>query len=249
MKNSVRFASVAFALVAGPAMAADMPVKAPVYKAPAVVAAYNWTGFYIGGNVGYGWARGSSDVVTFFDPPGVPVGSIPGESTRLNGIIGGGQAGYNIQFNNIVWGLEGDISGTGIKGSVTSPVFGYTATSNIEWLATGRGRLGVAFDRTLVYATGGVAVGSVKNTLDDVYGATIVTTTSTTTHVGWTVGAGVESALSFSPHWTVRIEYLYVDLGKKQNNHYEPSPPGWPQISYESKVTANIARVGFNYKF
>jgi outer membrane immunogenic protein len=239
LKNKILLA--AFVLVAGPAMAADLPVKAPLVAAPQ---AYNWTGFYVGANIGYGWGDSKSGTTDFYDP--AFVGSIPGTSNSMNGVIGGGQVGYNQQFGNIVFGLEGDFSGTGIKGSVTDTVLGYTATSSIDWLATGRGRLGFSFDRSMVYATGGVAVGRVKVKLDDAYPSGVITTASTTTHVGWTIGAGIETALS--PNWSVRAEYLYVDLGSERNNHYEPAP-GWSQISYDSTITANIARVGINYKF
>jgi outer membrane immunogenic protein len=227
------------------AVAADLPAR-PVYKAPAAMPlAYNWSGFYIGANIGYGWGDSKSGLVDFYDP--AFAGSIPGHSYDMNGVIGGGQIGYNQQFGNTVFGLEADFSGTGMKGSVTDPVFGYTATSSIDWLSTVRGRLGLTFDRSMVYATGGVAIGRVKNKLDDIYGADVITTTSTTTHVGWTIGAGIETVLS--PNWSVRAEYLYVDLGSENNNHYEPNPPGWSQISYDSSVTASIARVGVNYKF
>jgi outer membrane immunogenic protein len=105
----------------------------------------------------------------------------------------------------------------------------------------------LAFDRTLVYATGGLAIASVKTTLNDVYPSGLVTTTSTPTYVGWTVGGGVEVALW--SNWSAKAEYLYVDLGSKQNNFYEPSPPGWPRISSSTSVTANIVRAGVNYKF
>jgi outer membrane immunogenic protein len=222
-------------------MAADLPVKAPLVPAPQ---AYNWSGFYVGANVGYGWGDGKTGTVDFYDT--AYAGSILGHSTDMNGVIGGGQIGYNQQFGNTVFGLEADFSGTGMKGSVTDPVNGYTATSSIDWLSTVRGRLGLSFDRSLVYMTGGVAIGRVANKLDDVYGATIVSTTSTATHVGWTIGAGIETALS--QNWSVRAEYLYVDLGSEAHNHYE-APVGWSRISYESSVTASIARVGINYKF
>jgi outer membrane immunogenic protein len=241
LKSKVLLA--AFVLVTGPAMAADLPVKAPPMRAPL---AYSWTGFYVGANIGYGWGDSKTGLVDLYDPAYVT--SIPGHSNNMNGVIGGGQIGYNQQFGNTVFGLEADFSGTGMKGSVTDPLNGYTATSSIDWLSTVRGRLGLSFDRSLVYMTGGVAIGRVKNKLDDLYngGATIVSTTSAATHVGWTIGAGIETALS--PNWSVRAEYLYVDLGSETHNHYEP-PIGWSQISYESSVTASIARVGVNYKF
>lgn len=246
MKKTSVIAAAFAAVVAGPALAADLPVKEPqVYRTPLVSLTNNWTGLYVGGNVGYGWAHNDPGIISFYDSTGVLAGTIPGIRANLQGVIAGGQAGYNYQFSNVVLGVEGDISWTGIKRSVADTVNNYKATAQIDWLATGRGRAGLAFDRTLVYATGGVAAGSVKITLDDSY-ASVIRTISTTTHIGWTAGAGVETAIS--PNLSLRAEYLYVDLGSKQNNHYEPAP-GWPQISYRSAVNANIVRIGLNYIF
>jgi outer membrane immunogenic protein len=228
--------------------AADLPAPAMTYKAmPPAAPAFSWTGFYLGGNVGYGWATDDPGTISFYQPVGVFAGSIPGINSRLNGVIGGGQIGYNQQINNFVVGLEGDFSGTGMKGSVTDNVNTYTASTQINWLATVRGRAGVAFDRTLVYATGGLAIASVKTTLNDTYpGFGIITTASTPTYVGWTIGGGIEMALY--SNWTARVEYLYLDLGSKQNTFNEP-PPGWPAISSNASVSGNLVRVGLNYKF
>jgi outer membrane immunogenic protein len=246
MKKFALVAAVVASGFIGAASAADMPTKAPIVKAP-VAAPYNWTGFYVGANIGYGWGTSDPGPISFYAPATVFVGSIPGISGNLHGVIGGGQIGYNFQFNNFVLGVEGDFSGTGINGSVTDPVNNYTAKTEIQWLATIRGRAGVVFDRTLVYATGGVAIAGVKTTLNDVYPVGIVTTTSMPTYVGWTIGGGAEMALW--SNWSAKAEYLYVDLGSKQNDFYEPSPPGWPRISTNIHVTTSIVRVGLNYKF
>jgi outer membrane immunogenic protein len=236
--------AAAIALVSFPAFAADMPLKARPAIAPAP---FSWTGFYLGGNVGYGWGHADGGTVSFFQPIGTLAGTIPGNSIDTNGVIGGGEIGFNQQLGNWVLGIEGDFSGTGMKGSITNTALSYTAHSEIDWLATVRGRLGVAFDRTLVYGTGGLAVGSVKSTLDDTYpGPVVITTSSTNTHVGWTAGAGVATMLTQS--WSVKLEYLHVDLGSKQYNHNEPSPPGWPLISYNASVTADVVRGGFDFK-
>jgi outer membrane immunogenic protein len=214
-------------------------------KAPAIAPPYSWTGIYVGANVGYGWSKLRPGTISFFDP-GV-FGTIDGIDYSLKGVIGGGQAGFNYQFDNILLGIEGDFSGTGIDGSVTDSVHLYTATSKINWLATARGRAGVVMmERALIYATGGLAVADIKTTLDDVYPAGIITTTSSATYVGWTVGGGVEFALA--PHWTVKAEYLYVDLGSKEYNFYERSG-GWQRITGTAAVTASITRVGANFKF
>src|SRR5690606_9214241 len=114
--------------------------------------------------------------VSFYQPVDVFQGSIAGRDYDMSGVIGGAQLGYNFQAGNFVFGIEADISGTGIKGTVTDPDAGYRVTSRLDWLATVRGRVGMAFDRVFLYGTGGLAVGRVKATLDDFYDDVTVTT-------------------------------------------------------------------------
>jgi outer membrane immunogenic protein len=225
------------------ASAADLPMKAPPMVAAPVP--FSWTGFYVGGNVGYGWSEVKPGTVSFYDPVSVFAGSIDGINYSPKGVIGGVQAGYNFQFNNMMLGLEIDYSATGIKGAVYNPT-GSTSTSKIDGLATARARAGLVIDRTLIYATGGLAVAHTKTTLDDYYVGYVITTSDAATYVGWTVGAGAEFALS--PNWTVKAEYLYADLGSKVYNFYEGSA-GWARISGTASLTMSIARVGFNYQF
>ncbi|MGO9358332.1 MAG: outer membrane protein [Xanthobacteraceae bacterium] len=233
----------------GACTAADiLPAEAPAYKAPVIVApAFSWTGLYVGGNVGYGYSNVDPGLISFYQPVNVLAGQITGINAHPGGVIGGGQVGYNHQYDGFVAGLEADFSGTGMKDSVTDPVNNYSATTQFNWLATVRGRAGVAFDRTLLYMTGGLAVASVKTTLNDVYPSGTITTTSTPTYVGWTLGGGIE--LAFGSNWSARLEYLYLGLGSKQNTFNEPSPPGWPAITSTAGINGGIVRVGANYKF
>ena len=169
-KFAVLGAVVAALAFAAPANAADVPVRGPIYKAaPAPV--FNWTGFYIGAHVGYGWGdSGVGDV---------------------DGFLGGLQLGYNWQFNrNWVFGIEVDISGTDIN-SVVGP-------SHIDYLGTARARLGYAWDRTMLYGTGGLAYAR---------GATAGVHDSDT---GYALGAGLEWA--FAPNWSAKVEYMYYDV-------------------------------------
>jgi outer membrane immunogenic protein len=230
------------------ASAADLPVKAPAYKAP-FVTQYNWTGFYVGGNVGYGWAQVKPGTISLYGP--AFAGSIDGIDYSPKGVIGGAQAGYNHQFsNNMLLGLEADFSAAGINGAVYNPT-NSTSTSKIDRLATARARAGFVMDRALIYGTGGLAVAHAKTTLDDYYpqntppDPTVITTSDAAIYLGWTAGAGAEFALS--PNWTVKAEYLYVDLGSKDYNFYEGSA-GWARISGTASLTMSIARVGFNYQ-
>ncbi|MDI4663363.1 porin family protein [Xanthobacter autotrophicus] len=194
-------ALVAGVTLAAPAVAADLSGR---YPAPYVqpVAAFTWTGFYIGANAGYGW--------------GSTVNSDPG------GFIGGVQAGYNFQFASpFVLGIEADFNLSGLSAG------GYS----LNYLGTVRGRLGWAFDRFLVYSTGGLAYG--QGSLE------ILGLSSNSTQTGWTIGAGAEMA--FDRNWSARAEYLYVDLGSAT----------YPTVigPVESGINANILRAGVNYRF
>jgi outer membrane immunogenic protein len=181
-------AGTAFSFVAsGLAFAADMPVKAPLYKAPPPAPVHSWTGWYVGGNIGYGWARASADVNYFApnsvgNPPGCgPAGSdlcINGSATvDMKGPIGGIQAGYNWQVGNYLAGMEADFQGTGQRGTrdftttfntnlsvngVTQGTAAISLTERIPWLGTVRGRLGYIANQWLVYGTGGVAYGRIE---------------------------------------------------------------------------------------
>jgi outer membrane immunogenic protein len=184
MRKTIVITAIALGLLATRSMAADLSMSAPVYKAPVVAPPpYTWTGFYVGGNIGYGWGEVKPGTINFYQPANTFVGSISGINYNIDGVIGGLQAGYNWQYNNMVLGLETDFSGAGIDGNVTDPVNNYKVTSQIDWLATVRGRLGVTFGRVFPYLTGGLAIGHVKTTLDDYY-ATTVTTKNSQTFVG-----------------------------------------------------------------
>ena len=240
---------VAIALFAGtPAVAADLPVKAPVVPA----AIFSWTGFYVGGNVGYSWGRASTDLTeitttsaTITTLAGTPIASasvttntVGSDRARLDGALGGVQAGYNKQINKWVLGVEGDIQWTGQRGGLTicpvvpgtAPVacpgatgtqFG-TANYRLPWFGTFRGRAGVTFDRILLYATGGLAVGEVKaDYVDGFLNSTAppfatAAGSASTTRAGWVVGAGAEAAIG--GNWSIKAEYLHMDFGNVDQN-------------------------------
>jgi outer membrane immunogenic protein len=176
-------------LLAASANAADLPRRYdPPARAPVYGQFYNWTGFYIGINGGGAWGRSEWTSAGEFDVSG--------------GVIGG-TIGYNWQSGPMVFGLEGDIDWTNIKGSTTA-LCGIACRTRNSWLATARGRLGYSFDRFMPYVTGGLAMGDIEARL----GGTPV---SDDTNVGWTIGGGVEFAIA--GNWTAKAEYLYVDLG------------------------------------
>jgi outer membrane immunogenic protein len=207
----------------GAATAADLPRRgapppSPVYL-PAPV--YNWTGFYIGGNIGYGWARGSAAA---FGASG---------SNDLDGIIGGGQLGYNWQTGNLLLGVEGDFQGSGQSRSDT--VLGVTVDQDIPWFATVRGRIGYVNGPWAIYATGGAAWVDYKVTAS--LGG--LSASSDTSKAAWTVGGGVE--WMFVPQWSAKVEYLYIDTGNVSTTLIG--------VPVTGRVQDNIVRVGANYHF
>jgi outer membrane immunogenic protein len=267
--------------MAGTAFAADLPqreyAKAPVAMA---VAVYDWTGFYIGGNGGYSWGRSRSDVSFFNTVTGVPIvlppGSVVTNGFDMNGGIAGGQAGYNWQTSNWVLGLEADIQWSGERGrsafncaatavggvclpGLTFLPAGALGTSlaleqSLEWFGTVRGRAGfLATPRVLLYATGGLAYGSLKTTgtiagFNPNGGALLAVGSNSDTRVGWTVGAGVEAMIT--GNWSGKLEYLYMDLGRTNNFAALTLLPAAPiGVNLTSRFTDNILRAGINYKF
>lgn len=235
MKSLLR-AAIAFGvmLAAGSAMAADMPLKAP----PLPV--WSWTGFYAGGNLGYGWA---SDPSTLTDsttttlvrcndcdtptPVLIPLGSTTATATGTgnvnpNGVIGGLQVGYNWQNTSFVYGWEADIQASGQSGSVTicdtagCPAGTGTATQTVKmpWFGTLRARVGYTpSPRWLVYATGGLAVAEIQDSIAQgpVGGPAGLSASIDTTRAGFAVGGGVETALT--DRWSLKLEYLFMGFG------------------------------------
>jgi outer membrane immunogenic protein len=204
---------VSFVLGVSSALAADigvMPTKAPAYVP------YNWTGLYVGINGGGGWGRSN------FSAP-FATGNF-----NVSGGLVGGTLGYNWQINPWVWGLEGDIDWSNIRGS--TPCLGTSCDTRNSWLGTFRGRVGYAWDRWLPYFTGGLAVGDIRTSITGVGSAN-------TTRAGWTIGGGLEGQF-FLPRWTAKIEYLYVDLGR-----------GGSILGSDASFHAHLLRGGLNYRF
>jgi outer membrane immunogenic protein len=204
--------------MASPSFAADLP--RPAYKAPIYVAPFSWSGFYVGINGGYGWGTAN-----WTNPLGTT------GNYKVNGALAGGTIGYNLQTGVWVWGLEGDFDASWIKGSV--PCGGFACETKNSWFATGRGRIGYAWDRFLPYITGGAAFGDIKMTLGP--------NSQTTTKVGWTAGAGIEYA--FLGAWSAKLEYLYADLGTTTCGVAVCG------ISTNVKFKTNLVRAGLNYRF
>jgi outer membrane immunogenic protein len=255
-------ASSTLALAGPESLPRDSSKDKEVMAAPAPSCPINWGGFYIGVNGGYSWG----DADTSFNPLPDPVSFVNIEPITLSpdptGFIGGGQIGYNWQWNSFVLGVETDFQGSSMDGSTTNdPIINLNGTSNAagtfiearqstDWLGTFRAKIGfVPFCRLLVYGTGGLAYGHVNYFADTDFtaqGGPFYLSSFDRTEVGWTVGAGLEYALS--THWSIRAEYLYYDLGNESST--APASDGRPfQMHYDWNTTANIVRGGLNFKF
>lgn len=217
------------ALIGTPALAADMPVKAP--PAPKPSPAYNWTGFYGGLTMGAGWGRSRQT-----DTAGVTSGSY----TQKGG-IGGGTIGANYQINNVVLGVEGDFSWSDIKGNIGVPAcVANNCFTNDHWIDTERARLGIVMGpmgEFLPYITAGVAGTNFRAGQDNCLGP--ITICGTKTEWTWTAGGGLE--MMIAPKWSAKIEYLYANFGTKVG--YVVVIP----VNVSEQL--NIVRVGVNYHF
>jgi len=226
------------------ALAADLPSRRPppVY-APLPI--FTWTGFYIGGDIGYTWGTDSHNNAA---------GNLYSFNTP-QGEIGGVHVGYNYQINQFVVGLEGDADGLNFSNSNTLAlgVVSFYESTRIPVEGSIRGRLGYAWDHLLFFATGGAAFGDIQHqyavtapTQLQVAPNTLVTRYDpnnpySSTRVGWTVGGGVEYALS--NNWSVRGEYRYTDFGHSSDYLASIGQTITNHI-IEHRVT-----VGFSYKF
>jgi outer membrane immunogenic protein len=270
VRNAVLFGSAILAIAAiapaRTASAADVNAR-PYASETFVVPGYNWSGVYIGGNIGYGWGRSSDSAG--LSPGGPPVFTDTLRST-MNGIVGGGQIGYNSQMQNWLWGLEADFQGTGQSSShsftcptgvctaatallpflpptIPGAAVAITARKQLDFFGTVRGRLGILVVPTvLIYATGGLAYGQV-DTNSSLAGAA----RAQNYNPGYVIGGGVEAAIGGD--WTAKLEYLYLDLGTVSGSFNSTvtaiGGAGSLTENFSSRITDSIVRVGLNYKF
>lgn len=233
-------------LIGAPALAADMPVKAPV--------TYDWTGFYLGGEFGYGWATNQN---TELNTTGTNFPAVyTFNPVNMNGVLGGFYGGYNYQINRFLVGIDADytfakLTGTGIDVSpITGNIFRYPTTMN--WISTTTGRLGYVNNNWLWFAKGGWAwaefdQSSVQSTPGLVLtGASLSPATSA--RDGWTVGGGAEWRLS--GHWLAKFEYDYVRFDRTSFSTMSINPTGIPALSTISPASSlNMLKAGAAYRF
>lgn len=242
--RKILLSTVAFAAIAGQALAADLPStkEAPVYVAPPP--AFSWTGFYIGADIGGGWESKTADYAA---SPLSPAGSF---NATASGVVGGGYLGYNYQINQFVIGVQGDIQGAGISGSTYVSAIDVTMKPTQNWLAAINGRLGFALYRTLFYAIGGVAFTEDSHTLNA--GPFLTATLNSfripassqpfsVNRTGYDVGGGIEYA--FTPSWTARVEYRYYNFGS-----WNYASASWVGHGIDN-LSDNTVTVGVSYLF
>jgi outer membrane immunogenic protein len=214
--------------MAGAASAADLPVRtAPMAPAPmlAPVPVFTWTGFYLGAQVGYGWADNGNNFLpeAFVLTPAGTLVPFTGGFNRgdSDGFLAGVHAGYNFQFGQFVLGVEGDVEGVfaddddddPFRGVILRDRFGNPIVyrfgpHGLDWAGSLRARAGVAFDRLLVYATGGWAFGGVSGG----FGNDLFFDSNDDTIDGWTIGGGLEWAIT--NNLTTRLEYRFTSFDR-----------------------------------
>src|SRR5262245_7524658 len=263
--------------VAGKSVAAELPLAPPPQLSyPGRLLPVEWTGLYFGANAGYGWAKGSSTTGFVgnlqnpnFAVPGTFLSSTtsgtivnglgPTElintdvfgSSKPTGAIAGGQMGFNWQWGRVVVGAEADGQWSGQQS--TTPVFctaqcTATSTVKIKALATGRGRVGLAFDWLLPYVTAGAALVNVDDSLTlTVGGVTGAFKALSSTSLGWTAGAGVDVALS--SNWSARFEYLHIEANGFKPTIQIPGVLGAGTASESANYRDDILRFALNYRF
>jgi outer membrane immunogenic protein len=256
------------------ASAAGINRKPVLTKAPPVQSApaspvYNWTGFYIGGNVGYGWSHRDFTNTITGTLGAIQNSAINSGNDDGKGWLGGGQIGFNYEFlSHWVAGIEADIDVTDITSSTFAcftALAGITACgtrdTDVKDFGTVRGRLGYAVNNVLVYGTGGWAWGHGTNTTQVTCigpgcpGTSAVPPTSPAPASvdvnpnGWTAGSGVEWA--FLPNWTIRAEYLHLQFdGVTEDRSKSGFFPGlFISTHVSSNVSIDVVRVGVNYLF
>jgi outer membrane immunogenic protein len=198
------------AMLVAPLAANAADLRAPSYKAPAYVApVQTWSGFYVGLNTGY--AFGTADWVGTPDP-------------KPTGFLVGATVGYNLQTGSWVWGVEGDLAWSNVKDTVGG------LETEMAWFGTARGRIGYGgWGSFMPYITAGAAFGNIKNSVGGV--------SESDTKIGWTAGLGVEYMMWSS--WSLKLEYLYADLGTINCTI----------CGGDVDYTTHIVRAGLNYRF
>ena len=259
MKSST-LAALSILLASSTAFAADLrPAPVPVKAAP--VAVFDWSGFYLGFNAGGGWGTNETTANSItFKGQAVNLNELAAANNSLNGVIAGGQVGYQYQFAGIpiVVGLEGDFDWSGIEGKgpcAQSVLVNCSETDKLKWTADLTGRAGYAFGPFLPYFKGGIAwgdwshdarvpVGNLNGGNDFIDGSLDKVRT------GWLLGAGLEYGIT--DHISAKLEYNFLDFGSTSENVSFSGPSLGGQtgsINASFKDQVHVFKGGVNYRF
>jgi outer membrane immunogenic protein len=257
MRRQFLLASVGALAITGSAFAAE-----PLPPPPPPVPIFTWTGLYAGIQVGYAW---DEDAVTVSSvapgpPPFLAVSSF---TVSPSGFIGGAHLGYNKQIDqwllglNWVIGLEGTVDGTTVNttrdsfffasalGTPTGP-FGFSLNPRSDVQGSARLRLGIAFDRVLLYATGGAAFAGIETDYQTAV-PVFLRESDSKTRTGWTVGGGIEYAVT--NNWSIRAEYRYSDFGHTIDYPFATLISPFEIFSVQHHLTQNQVQFGISYRF
>jgi len=271
MRRSPIISFVTISLLLGLSVAAIAAPKKKPPPSPPPPPTWTWSGYYLGLNLGYSW--GQSNLTEILVDSGTGATLFTGTSTvNITGVIGGGQAGYNWQSGNWVFGIEADFQGSGERGSVTftcaacsTSTVTASITERLDWFGTVRPRLGwTVTPTTMVYATGGLAYGELNDSGVISNGTAATSFSFSKVSAGWTAGGGIEGQLS--GNWTWKVEYLFMELLEPSGSDPTSIPavpagctPGFNCIpgvgnghlnnNTDPSFTDNIVRAGINYKW
>jgi len=227
---------------------ADGMYTKPSYKHTPLAPAFSWTGFYIGGTLGFGVGDTAGKPDFGFDNVVINiVENLIATDYDVDGAIYGIHIGYNRQLGNLVYGIEAALNGTDIDGSTTCVLL-LKCERQLDYYATLTGRLGYAVDRTLFYGFGGLAFGEVQTNVS-IAGFGLLS--GEETHTGWTAGIGIEHAMT--DNFIIRIEYAHVDLGEE--NTRLKFKGGLAHLNHvlaikdKVEMDFDVIKVGASYKF
>lgn len=248
MKLSTFAIAAMLAAIATAASAADLSPKM-VTKAAPIPPVATWTGFYVGGQIG--WGHAETETGPFFSTVGPFVAGVSGGTFSGDGIAGGGHVGANYQFpNNVVVGIEADINGTNADHSGSFLALGippglpFTESNSIDYYGTVRARLGIASGQWLVYGTGGWAWARMNSTITSPgQFSGPFTTSNTQTLDGWVAGVGIN--YMYTPNWIIGVEYKHLDFGSATYTYVFPLAP----VTASNTLTIDEVTVRASYKF
>jgi outer membrane immunogenic protein len=223
---------------------------------PPPVPAFTWTGPYIGAQIGYGWGSGSYNAAGFDPVNQISFNASSGGTP--SGVAGGAHVGYQYQINQWVIGVEGSVDGSSLSSAAVAvlPAFGgsiLTADTSLDVAGTIRGKLGITWDRVLIYGTGGAAFGGFSTNLtltSFAAGGTpfiLAGGNASNNRVGWTAGGGLQYAVT--DNWWVFVEYRYTNFGSVSANILPAALPAGAFVNGSRQIRENQVQAGFSYRF